>query len=366
MWQVLVGLGLLAAEPSPSLAGRVLVVANAQAPESRELASYYMSRRAIPASNLCLISAPPGEVISRSVYARSVESPIRRCLAVEGIRARVRFAALMPGIPLRIQPTRGGRENDGAAVDSELAWLPQRMAGKTQPWTGWVDNPVFRRMDTPLDAMPILLVTRLSAYSIADARRMIDHAISAEADATLARRGKVVIDMRSADDEPGNDWLRNAAIQLPAAQVVFDESTRVVEKQTNVLAWASWGSNDKARRARTVGLKWLPGSIATEFVSTDGRTMVRPPASWNIGGWSDPKTHYAQSPQSLSLDYIAEGATAATGHVDEPYLEATPRPDTLLVAYLLRKRTLGEAFYLSIPYLSWQNVVFGDPLMRLR
>jgi len=132
-----------------------------------------------------------------------------------------------------------------------------------------------------------------------------------------------------------------------------------------VLAYASWGSNDKQRRLRRTGFEWLPGSVATQYVSTDARTFSAPPPTWQLGSWSDPKTWFAGSPQSLTSDLIAEGATAATGHVAEPYLSAAPRPDILLPAYILDRRPLAEAFYLAIPYLSWMNIVVGDPLMRL-
>ncbi len=74
---------------------------------------------------------------------------------------------------------------------------------------------------------------------------------------------------------------------------------------------------------------------------------------------------FAGSPQSLTADYIHEGATGASGHVVEPYLHACPRPQILLPAYL-GGRNLAESFYLSIPLLSWMNIVVGDPLCRLR
>ena len=103
----------------------------------------------------------------------------------------------------------------------------------------------------------------------------------------------------------------------------------------------------------------------TEFVSTNGRTFVRPPDSWNISGsWSDPKRLFAGSPQSLTADYIHEGATGASGHVYEPFLQFCPRPDILLPAYY-RGRTLAESYYLAIPALSWMNIVVGDPLCVL-
>lgn len=63
--------------------------------------------------------------------------------------------------------------------------------------------------------------------------------------------------------------------------------------------------------------------------------------------------------------YLLEGVTSATGQVYEPYLTFCPRPDILLPAYL-SGCNLAESFYLSIPALSWQNIVVGDPLCRLR
>jgi hypothetical protein len=51
--------------------------------------------------------------------------------------------------------------------------------------------------------------------------------------------------------------------------------------------------------------------------------------------------------------------------VAEPFLVATPRPDLLLPAYFSGKN-LAESYYLSIRALSWQNIVVGDPLCKIR
>jgi uncharacterized protein (TIGR03790 family) len=146
---------------------------------------------------------------------------------------------------------------------------------------------------------------------------------------------------------------------------VLDESTRVLSGLPDVIAYASWGSNDKSRHERFLQMKWLPGAIATEFVSTNARTFARPPAAWNLGTWGVKTSWFAGAPQSLTADYLLEGASGATGHVDEPFLNQCPRPDFLLPAYL-GGRNFAESAYLAIPYLSWMNVVVGDPLMRLK
>ena len=92
--------------------------------------------------------------------------------------------------------------------------------------------------------------------------------------------------------------------------------------------------------------------------------MDRPPTTWSLGNWGDPKTWFAGSPQSMIADYLHEGATGASGHVAEPYLTLTPRPDLLLPAYY-RGRNLAESYYLAIPAPSWMNIVVGDPLCSL-
>jgi uncharacterized protein (TIGR03790 family) len=66
----------------------------------------------------------------------------------------------------------------------------------------------------------------------------------------------------------------------------------------------------------------------------------------------------------MSADYLHDGVTGASGHVDEPYLHLTPRPEPLFSAYY-RGRNLAESYYLAIPGLSWMNVVLGDPLCSI-
>ena len=106
------------------------------------------------------------------------------------------------------------------------------------------------------------------------------------------------------------------------------------------------------------------GLTVTEFVSSNARTFKKPPDSWTITDWKTPAGFFAGSPQTMTADYLLEGATAATGHVFEPYLYGNPHPELLLPAYY-KGRNLAESYYLSIMILSWQNVIIGDPLCSL-
>ena len=67
--------------------------------------------------------------------------------------------------------------------------------------------------------------------------------------------------------------------------------------------------------------------------------------------------------QSRAADLIALGAAGVAAHVAEPGLAGVARP--LLLADYARGVPAGEAFYRSLPYLSWTNVYVGDPLMRV-
>jgi Tfp pilus assembly protein PilF len=146
-----------------------------------------------------------------------------------------------------------------------------------------------------------------------------------------------------------------------AGSVVLNADGGVLKDQAGVLGYYSWGSNDPAIKARHLGLVFVPGALAGMYVSSDGRTFAEPPAGWNLGTWEDKSSYFGGSPQSLAGDLIREGVTGIAGHVAEPFLEATIRPDILFPAYL-SGFNLVESFYLATPFLSWQTVVIGDPL----
>jgi uncharacterized protein (TIGR03790 family) len=359
-FRLILSLGLVLADTMLSQTPEnVLVVVNQTSAISRSIGDYYVLRRKIPLLNICRITVSSGEEISRADYDRSIAAPIGAYLRSRHIEEHIFYIVTTSGVPLKI-PGTGGVSGDAASVDSELTLLYQDLRGLQHALSGPIRNPLFARRGIKFSHpdFPMYLVTRLTGYDFVDVKGMIDRSLVAR------NQGKFVIDLSSSGDEPGNDWLRTAALTLPKDRVVFDESAKVLLNETDVIGYASWGSNDKNRKQRNLGFKWLPGAIATEFVSTDGRTFSRPPDNWNIGSWQDKRTWFAGAPQTLTADFIHEGATGASGHVYEPYLTFTPRPDYLLPAYFTG-HNLAESYYLSIPALSWMNIVVGDPLCAL-
>jgi len=340
---------------------QVLVVVNEKSRVSREIGEYYLHKRDIPLANLCTIRTEPVELIDRDVYNQQIDKTIGQFLLKQHLVDKILYIVLTSGVPLGINGNGEALQSDASSVDSELTLLYKRLHGVVTPLAGPIENPFFRQRDTPFrhPLFPIYLVTRLDGYNMADLKALVDHSLEAR------NTGKFAIDLREDNDTPGNQWLRAAALLLPKDRVVLEETGKVLTDVQDVIGYASWGSNDKAHRQRYLRFKWLPGGIATEFVSTDARTFQEPPAKWQIGTWADHGSYFADSPQSLTGDFIHEGASGASGQVFEPYLSFCPRPDFVLPAYY-SGRTLAESFYMGIPGLSWMNVVIGDPLMRLK
>lgn len=347
--------------PPPSPAA-ILLVVNDNSPLSRNIGEYYARRRAVPLSNICHLKTSTAEEISREEYDRQIARPIGAFLRKMPLQESISYIVTTAGVPLKIGGSGEGMQSDAASVDSELTLLYSDLStGKKHPLEGPIPNPFFGKRDRAFSrpAYPIYLVTRLAAYDFDGVKGMIDRCFAA------TNRGKFVLDLRGPDDESGNDWLRNAAILLPKDRVLLEETTEPIYGQTDVIGYASWGSNERHRTRRFPGFHWLPGAIVTEYVSTNGRTFKKPPDSWTPSmDWINHSGWFADSPQSMLADSILEGATGASGHVYEPYLSMTPRPDLLLPAYY-SGRTLAESYYLAIPGLSWQNIVVGDPLCSL-
>jgi uncharacterized protein (TIGR03790 family) len=340
----------------------VLLVVNRASNLSRRIADYYVPKRGIPLTNVCTLEIKPeAEEIAWENYVAQVERPVARCLAKAKLQEQILYIVTSAGVPLKIPGGGQGQASEAGSVDSELTLLYSKMHGKRFQRAGLAPNPFFRQKDQPFThtRFPIYLVTRLAGYDFDDVKGIIDRSLDAR------NRGKFVFDLKSSDDSPGNDWLRTAALALPKERVVMDESDKVLTGEKDVIGYAGWGSNDPNRHQRNLGFQWLPGALVSEYVSTDGRTFQRPPAGWNISTWIDPAHWFVGSPQTLTADYIHEGATGCSGHVYEPYLEFTPHPDQLFPAYF-RGRNLAESYYVAIPGLSWQNIVVGDPLCRLK
>lgn len=393
MWLVGVASVGVTTSSSAQSVRNVLVVVNTAVAESVEVGDHYVQARQVPPEQVVRIDvprpvadpkAPPGtrlpnpEDISRADYVRRIEGPIAQWIAANSAHDRILFIVLTKGVPLRIAGT-GGRQGTVASVDSELALLYTRQTGRAVAPGGPMANPYYLGDRELVDARPfthashdIYLVTRLDGFTVEDAKGLVDRAIEASQPrgpgAGSGEPGKIVIDLKAPIDARGNEWLQRAASRLTAAglgdRVVLEKTSQITTGEQGVLGYASWASGDPSYRRRRSGLGFVPGAISTALVSTDGRTLREPPSTWKVGVWNDRASWFAGSPESLAGDLIRDGVTGLSAQVAEPYLDGAVRPDILLPAYLAGA-TLGEAYYLAMPYVGWQTIVIGDPLCRV-
>jgi uncharacterized protein (TIGR03790 family) len=363
---LLVGIAACPQRAEAQTGANVLLVENTNSATSNAIARHYAARRAVPQENVCLVNTVLTESITREAFDAQIARPIWKCVSTSQGHDRILYIVLTKDVPIRIIGT-AGRTGTVASVDSELTLLYRRAVGVSTAIAGFVANPYFAGAAAvstiePFDhhAHDIFLVTRLDGYTREDALALVDRSMAA------GREGRFVLDERaSLLDSGGDAWLREAAERLRGQgmgdRTLLESSSAVVRNETNVLGYYSWGSNDAAARLRHLDTTFVPGALAAMFVSTDARTFKEPPAEWAPGNTATRATIFGGSHQSLVADLIRDGVTGAAGHVDEPFLDATIRPQILFPAYV-SGRNLAESFYAAMPYLSWQTIVLGDPL----
>ncbi|MES2573136.1 MAG: TIGR03790 family protein, partial [Verrucomicrobiota bacterium] len=97
---------------SKSAASMTIVVFNSNAPDSEKLARLYAAKRGLAAEQIVGLACTPAEEISRVDYERDIAEPLRAIFKKRGWwrmkeaggqveSSRIRFVALMRGIPLR-------------------------------------------------------------------------------------------------------------------------------------------------------------------------------------------------------------------------------------------------------------------------
>ena len=360
-------LTLLSVPPAFAQSGaNVLLVVNEASPDSERIAAHYARVRSVPPDQVVRVKVGAADDIDRATFAAQIQAPITAWLQQHAAQDRILYIVLTKGIPLRVIGS-SGRSGTAASVDSELTLLYQRLVGLTPAVDGRVANPYFLGTAPVAGAKPfsreafdLYLVLRLDGFTVDDVTGLIDRGASPATD------GVVLLDQRGGNGAvTGNAWLQQAAELLAKAgfeqRVILEMTGTALGGRKDVLGYYSWGSNDPAIATRRLGFGFVPGAIAASYVSTDGRTFKEPPADWTIGRWTERRTFFEGSPQSLAGDLIREGVTGIAAHVQEPFLDASIRPDILFPAYL-SGFNLAESFYLAMPYLGWQTVVVGDPL----
>ncbi len=367
-------------DPAGSGLEGVVLVANSQMPDSVELARLYASQRGVPEERICLLDLPGAETISRSEYEHRLRDPLlarlRAIKMIEQVRrqpgqvaahdsgwttvkSHLRYLVLFYGVPLRIDDTmpwpldkvanlvNNGIQRDGAAVDSDLSLLLQ----DTFDLRGRKPNPHYNqlRWENPPQGGNIVLVGRLDAPDPGLVRAMIEQALHAE---RYGVQGRVYIDLRAphADDyRVGDFWFEEAGQRLlrEGYDVVFERTDGVfgaLYPMDNPAFYLGWYTAEVTGPFTRPEFSFRPGALAYHNHSGNARTLRS-----TTEAWTGP--------------LLARGATVSLGAVYEPFLHFTPHLD-IVIDRLCSGLPWADAVYLSLPALSWQTTVVGDPLYR--
>lgn len=297
-----------------------------------------------------------------------------------------------------------------ASVDAELVLLWQDLdAGEAggrmdSPSDNMIDNP-YHQSATPIDAFDRSAITEPKTFTNrddvawelggTDTSRLgpgdlylvcrIDGTTPADAAALIERAGTISVDQAAvrilldeydvnARDELDNDSLFTSngpflagddyeetrdALLATGWDVRYDDTFSFISgavETTPLVAYASYGENHSQGGAGEdppgsgtyiEDFNFAPGAIFNTFESYNGRALNGLGTLFN---------------QEQIADFVTAGGTFAIGHVFEPFTFSQPDNEFLFPNMLDQKMRWAEAAYTSLPALSWQQIVLGDPL----
>lgn len=360
------GAQALPAPPDPS---SVAVLYNSTSQDSKGLAEFYAKARNIPADHLVGLELPDAEEISRKDFNdklrdRLIREYDRREWWTRGrdaagnlvpTQSKIRILVCMRGVPSRIAgtgpalPPPPGEQpfthTTQAAVDSELALL----GIEGLPVEGMVNNPYFKQEKSAAEArLPMTLVGRIDGPTKEVCARMIMDAVEVE---KTGLWGMSVVDLsqkypENQEGDPAMEIVakahRDAGIPVMVDRFPDTLPTNFPLRDTAFyFGWYDWNVNGPFANPN---FKFKRGAVAVHLHSFSATQLRDATKNW-------------------CAPLLAKGAAATLGNVYEPYLALTHHfnlfNDRLMAGY-----TLVEAAYMSVPVLSWQNVVLGDPLYR--
>jgi uncharacterized protein (TIGR03790 family) len=379
----------------------ILVVANKDMVDSREVAAYYLDKRGVPKENLLELSLPKGENIDRADYDKKLAEPIRAALkANKGIQCIL----TVYGVPLRVGPrvqsddekkavAKLGEEIKAAEktlADEKAATPPdakkvteaqnlvntlrqrqQRLnGGETQACVDselmlvqWGDYELYRWQPNPLywqvkveeraKAKPTLMTCRLDGPTAEVARRLVDDAMEVE---KTGLQGKVYFDARgiklnvNAKGETGTGYggydesFREAAELLKTGKldVTLDDKPELFASQSckDTALYAGWYSH-----ANYIDCcQFVKGAVAWHLASSEAVTLRN-------------KDSKVWCPNLLKA-----GVAATLGPVAEPYTIGFPKPAEFFGFLVTGQYCLAEVYSRTILFSSWMTVLIGDPL----
>lgn len=377
---VLCGSVSAAVDPSSTV-----VLYNVNSPDGFEIASYYAQVH--PGVRLLgLMDVSLNEEVTEDHYLDVIRPQV-----LAGIDDNIDVIVTTKGLPLRIVNTvanpgtypgwRGAGfgfsiPNDWwkpySSLESELTRIDRidssEMMGDQSfllspsalPFTTFhhAANPYYNQ-DTAFDRTDpanegIRLTARLDAFTVSDVIDSIDRAQQ-----SYLRPGAQLFVV---DDDPKAPAAKadlmpalvNNVLMPAMHNYVFDASTGdITSAPQDVIGYVSHGSFAAGEGyIERLDFELSPGAVFHTW------------ESFNAYSFNEGQNRAAQG---LIGEWLANGGTAALGHVEEPKASQTSvANEDILFDMLLKGYTFAEAAWAATTQLSFVNTVVGDPLMTFR
>lgn len=255
------------------------VLINNLSEESRTIGWAFVAARNISLDRVFLFNAtgtPVGETINRNQFNSYFAAPFLEMMQNRSSSNSLNYLVTTKGIPLRVS---GG--NDKASFDQEISLLGGTYNNSigSDWWFNHDYGPLAGKAMEPFTRSEygFFLVTRLTGYTVETALDLIERA-----NQSLGQRGTFVLDLATNRNGSGykfwNDDLYvanttlNTTMGLP---VHFDEETEFLTNVSNVIGYASWGSNDG---------NWNRNFLPNSGFDTLDQSWQSGSRYWNISG----------------------------------------------------------------------------------
>lgn len=384
-------------------ADEIVVLVNMNASGSLGIAEYYMEQRNIPQAHLIKLWITDKEWCSREEFEEKIILPVRRYLKEKDNLKKIRCLVTTYGLPLRVEPPAMNPDQQKQAkllkekqyaMGKELEKIPKDAAEKRKELQseinamnaerlaitkkdyrssfdselslvleenydlkGWVNNPYFlgfKNQKTGISKENVLMVSRLDGPDASSVKRIINDSIQIEQEGL---KGVGYFDARLPEPDAkhpkkntGGYALYDLSIHLAAKKVREKTGMPVVVDDTQTLfqpgecpdaaLYCGWYSHHQYVDA----FNWQRGAVGYHIASSECSTLKN------------------EKSQVWCKKMIEKGVAATIGPVGEPYLQAFPVPEMFFSLLVDGYLSLAECYILSMPFLSWQMVLIGDPL----
>lgn len=327
----------------------VLLVTNTRSQDSKDLSNYFIQKRGI--THQILIDVTTSESVSYSDYYNKIRKHIEKYLNDSNLQAKINYIVLTKGIPIKTYSNCTKWENCIRSVDSLLTGI---YTNRENDYYSTINNMYYsvENFSSVKEQFDLYMITRIDGKTLQDAKQLVTQDVCND-----IKQGRAFFDNNPLKTGKSSYYAltmfkASEMLKNRGYNVIYDNTTKFYINIDKLFSYYSWGSNDNSigscnylANSSLWNLSFIPGSLADTAVSTSGRTLV--------GNWTNCQ-------QSLISDLIHMKVSGVKGYVAEPYVTSISSSEEVLNKYT-KGYNLASSFYYGSIYISWMDLVIGDP-----